>query len=489
MKPEIRTLTVDLDDSPYCNADIAPVGAADRKWNQWDIAALWVGMSVCIPTYMLASSLIKGGMSWWQAVLTVALGNLIVLVPMLLVAHAGTRFGVPFPVLARAPFGMTGAHIPSLLRAVVACGWFGIQTWIGGAAIHQLMSAAFDGWRALPVVDLGFVGVMSLGAWIGFGLFWLLNIVIVWRGIDSVRVLEKLGAPFLLLIGLGLLIWATIRAGGMGPMLSRPDRFADAGEFFAFFFPALTGMVGFWATLCLNIPDFTRYAKSQRDQALGQALGLNTTMPLFAFIGVAVTSATVVIYGEEIWDPVALLGRFESVPVVIVSMIALAVATLTTNLAANVVAPANAFTNLAPRRISFRVGGLITGLVGVLMMPWKLIADPSGYIFTWLIGYSALLGPIAGILVLDYWVVRKKELDLASLYGQGARAYAPGVDRRAAAALALGILPNAPGFLGTIGVLEVAPFWMQLYSYAWFVGFAVSGILYLGLVRVFPRRV
>ncbi len=478
---EIRELSEPLSDSAFYNEDIAPVPRAQRKWGKWDIAALWVGMSVCIPTYMLAASLIDGGMSWWQAILTVALGNLIVLVPMVLVAHAGTRYGVPFPVLARAAFGLHGANIPSVLRAIVACGWFGIQTWIGGAAIHQLMAAGFDWWASLPVVDLGFVGKMSLGAWLGFGIFWAINMAIIWRGIDSIRWMENLGAPFLLIIGIGLLAWAWVRAGGFGPMLSAPDRFANSGDFFAFFFPALTGMVGYWATLSLNIPDFTRYARSQRDQILGQALGLNTTMPLYAFIGVAVTSATVVIFGEQIWDPVELLARFDSVPVVMLSMLGLLVATLTTNLAANVVAPANAFTNLAPKRISFRAGGMATGIIGILMMPWKLLADPSGYIFTWLIGYSALLGPIAGVLICDYFVIRRMELSLDGLYRHGPYSYAHGFNAKAMIALALGIALNVPGFLGTIGAVTVPAFWTTLYSYAWFVGFAVAFGVYLAL--------
>ena len=486
---EIRELTEDVSGSPLYNEDIAPVGAAARLWGVWDIAALWVGMSVCIPTYMLASSLIKGGMNWWQAVLTITLGNLIVLVPMVLVAHAGTRYGVPFPVLTRASFGLLGANIPSLLRAIVACGWFGIQTWIGGAAIHQMMSSGFAWWRSLPVLDLGFVGSFSAGAWIGFGVFWLINMTVIWKGIESIRFLEKLGAPFLLIIGLGLLAWAYVKAGGFGPMLSQPDKFADTGALLSFFFPALTGMVGFWATLSLNIPDFSRYARSQRDQVLGQALGLNTTMPLFSFIGVAVTSATVVIYGEEIWDPVVLMGRFTSAPVVMLSMLALAVATLTTNLAANVVAPANAFTNLAPTKITFRAGGVITGLIGILMMPWKLLADPTGYIFTWLIGYSALLGPIAGIIIADYFVLRRLELNLPALYRQGEYSYAGGgFNPRALAALGMAILPNIPGFLGTVGVIQASAGWMKLYDYAWFVGFGLAFGIYLGLSKLMPAR-
>ena len=475
-------------DSRYYNEDIAPTSTAARTWKMLDIAALWVGMSVCIPTYMLASSLIQGGMNWWQAIITVALGNIIVLVPMLLVAHAGTRFGIPFPVLSRASFGLAGANIPSMLRAIVAYGWFGIQTWIGGAAIHQMMAAGFDWWAALPHVDLGFIGNLPLGAWLGFFVFWGINMWVIWRGIESIRFLEKLGAPFLLAIGLGLLAWAWTEAGGFGPMLSQPDRFATTADFWAFFFPALTGMVGFWATLSLNIPDFTRFARSQKDQMLGQALGLNVTMPLFAFIGVAVTSATVVIFGEEIWDPVLVLARFKSVPVVIISMLALAVATLTTNLAANVVAPANAFTNLSPTRISFRTGGLLTGFIGILMMPWKLLADPTGYIFTWLIGYSALLGPIAGIIIGDYCLHRRLKLDVDALYHPGPYSFTKGFNLRALVALVLGIIPNIPGFLGTVGVIDPGTFWMKLYTYAWFVGFGLSLGIYLAATRIWPEK-
>jgi NCS1 family nucleobase:cation symporter-1 len=480
---EIRELEQLPTASPFWNDDIAPVPRAARKWGTWDIAALWIGMAVCIPTYMLASSLIQGGMNWWQAILTIALGNAVVLIPMVLIAHAGTRYGIPFPVLARASFGMHGAHIPSVLRAAVACGWFGIQTWIGGASIHSMMAAGFDWWANLPMVDLGFVGNMSLGAWIGFFIFWAINMVIIWRGMDSIRFLEDLGAPLLLVMGVALLAWAWAEAGGIGPMLSKPSAFETPAEFFAFFFPALTGMVGYWATLSLNIPDFSRYAKTQKDQILGQAIGLNTTMPGYAFIGVAVTSATVVIFGQEIWDPVALLARFDSVPLVMLSMFGLAIATLTTNLAANVVAPANALTNLAPRRITFRAGGMITGFIGILMMPWKLLADPSGYIFTWLVGYSALLGPIAAVLICDYYVHRRMELSLKDLYERGRYWYRGGFSVPAAVALGLGILPNVPGFLAQVGAADVPDIWKEMYDYAWFIGFAVSFVVYHALVR------
>ncbi|MGA1192938.1 MAG: NCS1 family nucleobase:cation symporter-1 [Kiritimatiellia bacterium] len=473
--------------SPLYNEDLAPVASSDRRWKTKDIAHLWVGMSVCIPTYMLASGLIAGGMNWWQAILTVALGNLIVLIPMVLNGHAGTKYGITFPVFARASFGVHGTHIASVLRAVVACGWFGIQAWIGGTAIYELTRLQWPGIADSAVI--GFLGnehiQVNVAQFLCFLLFWAINIGIFWRGMESIRVVENWGAPLLVGLGLALLIWAYINADGFGPMLSQPDQFETNADFWRMFFPSLTAMVGFWATLSLNIPDFTREARSQRDQMLGQFLGLNTTMPFYAFVGVAVTSATVVIFGEAIWDPVQLLARFDSVGLMIVSMFALTLATLTTNLAANVVAPSTAFSNFMPRKISLRVGGIITGIIGILMMPWKLVADPSGYIFTWLIGYSGLLGPIGGILVCDYFLIRRTKLDLPALYDpEGAYKYTAGYNPAAMIALVVAILPNVPGFLGQIGALQVSSFWSTFYSYAWFTGFLIALGVYFALMQL-----
>ncbi len=472
--------------SPLYNDDLAPIGSAARRWKMMDIAHLWVGMSVCIPTYMLASGLIAAGMSWWQAILTVALGNLIVLIPMVLNGHAGTKYGITFPVFARASFGTHGTHVASVLRGVVACGWFGIQTWIGGSAIYELARLQWPGIAESAVI--GFFSnahiQVNVAQFLCFLLFWAINVAIFWRGMESIRVVESWGAPLLIGLGLALLGWAYVQADGFGPMLSQPDKFETSGDFWRVFFPSLTAMVGFWATLSLNIPDFTREAKSQRDQMLGQFLGLNTTMPFYAFVGVAVTSATVVIFGEAIWDPVQLLARFDSAGVIIVSMFALTLATLTTNLAANVVAPATAFSNFMPRTISLRVGGVITGIIGILMQPWKLVADPSGYIFTWLIGYSGLLGPIGGILVADYFIVRKTKMNLAALYDpKGEYAYAGGYNPAALIALVVAILPNVPGFLTQIGTIQAGAFWSGLYSYAWFTGFLIALAVYVVLMR------
>jgi NCS1 family nucleobase:cation symporter-1 len=480
---EIHELAVDLRASPYFSPDMAPTRADERRWGLRDIAALWISMSACIPTYMLASSLIAEGMNWWQAVLTIFLGNCVVLVPMVLNAHAGTRYGIPFPVYCRPSFGILGANIPALLRALVACGWFGIQAWIGGWAIYKILTVRFPAWDALPKAVLG-INVAQLAC---FLFFWAVNMLVIYKGIESIRILLNIKAPLLIALGLALVAWAYIRAGGFGPILSQPSAFAPggpkAGQFVAFFFPALTAMIGFWATLSLNIPDFTRYACSQRDQVLGQALGLPTTMGLFAFIGVAVTSATVVIYGQPIWDPVVLLSMFTSPLVLVLSMLSLCLATLATNIAANVVSPANDFAHLWPKRISFRTGGLITGLIGILIQPWKLIADPEGYIFKWLVAYSGLLGAVGGILIADYFVVRRAELDLPGLYRrEGPYWYTGGFNPRAIVALAAGVLPCAPGFLGTVGLATVAPFWTSLYHYAWFLSFFVSFAVYLALM-------
>lgn len=452
-------------DPALYNKDLAPIPPERRTWGLYNYVSLWVAMSVCIPTYMLASGLIAGGMSWWQAILTILLGNLIVLVPMLLNAHAGAKYGIPFPVFVRASFGVRGANVPALLRALVACGWFGIQTWIGGQAIYSMLRIVWPGASQMPG-----------GVWICFFAFWALNMAVIWRGIETIRFLEGIAAPFMLGVGLLLLWWITAKAGGFGPVLHSPGKFTSNAEFIRFFIPSLTGMVGFWATVALNIPDFTRYAKSQKAQAWGQALGLPAAMTLYSFIGVAVTSASVVLFGEAIWDPVALLGRFNQPAVALIALVALLTATLNTNVAANVVSPSNDFSNLNPRLISFRTGGLITGVLGVLMMPWKLLSDFSSYIFGWLVGYSALLGPVAGVMVADYYLIRQSRLKVDDLYRRGGLyEYENGVNPRAMAALAAGV---AAALLG----LAIPPLRL-LYDYAWFVGFSVAAGAYVLLMQ------
>jgi len=470
--------TPDISASPLYNADLAPTPPERRTWSTYNIAALWIGMSVVITTYTLASGLMAQGMNWWQAMITILLGNTIVLVPMILNAHAGTKYGVSFPVLCRASFGVRGANVPALLRAIVACGWFGIQTWIGALALDALFGAAWSGWNGIP-------GKLA----IAFAIFWGIQVVIILKGTEGIKVLESWSAPLLLGGGALLLWWGIDRGGGLGRILGESQKLQQGSTpFWALFPAALTANVGYWATLSLNIPDFTRYAKSQRSQALGQALGLPTTMTAFAFIGVAVTSATIVIFGAPVWDPVVLVTKIGGAGVVVFAALVVLAAQLTTNMAANVVSPANDFSSLAPRRISYVTGGLITAVLGILMMPWKLYADAAAYIFTWLVGYSSLMGAIGGVLITDYWLLRRRHLALADLFKLNGRySYSNGVNRRAIIALVVAVLPVVPGFLRAAttpgGAVPNPGFTDTLYTYAWFVTFVLSGAVYLVLMK------
>ena len=468
------------------NSDITPTTQAQKTWTSMDFFSLWVGMAICIPTYMMAGSLIQEGMNWKQALAPIFLWNLIVLIPVLLHGHAGAKYGIPFPVFARASFGVLGAHIPVMLRAIVACGWFGIQVWIGGLAIHTICLLIWPHLATFPTVLPEFLGI-GLIPLLCFLFFWAVNIWFVSQGMEYVKALQKISAPILICCGVVLLFWALQNAMRIDVVLASTSKFATRTEMLKFFFPALCSVICFWAPLSLNISDFTRYAKDQKTQIIGQSASLPLTMTLFSFIGIAVTSVTIAIYGEAIWDPIKVVQKFGYSSIVLMSMMALVLATLSTNVAANAVGPANDFSNLAPKYIDFRTGGYITGAIGILLMPWKFFTDPSGFIFTWLVGYSALLGPIGGILLTDYFLVRKRNLKVDDLYKlQGAYTYSNGVNLKAIAALIIGILPNLPGFFAQIKLIEPGPvteFLIPLYHFAWFIGFFLSGLSYLIMMR------
>jgi nucleobase:cation symporter-1, NCS1 family len=476
---ELRSLE-DIKGSPLFNEDLAPVPVSKRNWTTYNYAALWISMAHCIPTYMLSSGLIGAGMNWWQALITILLGNVIVLIPILLNSHPGTKYGIPFPIFARASYGTYGSNLPALMRAIVACGWFGIQAWIGGAALHTLFTAVFPSW---PNLLGGKFGGHTPTEWISFLLFWGINILIIFKGMDLLRKVENWAAPFVLVMATLLLGWAVWRAHGLGYLLTQPDKFTTWSQFRVVFIPSLTAMIGFWATLSLNMPDFTRFGRSQREQAIGQTVALPTTMTVFAAMGVIITSAAVVIYPNlpmsDLWDPVKLVAQFKAPIVIAISMFTVVVATLAVNIAANVVSPANDFANAFPKWISFRTGGLITGIVGILMQPWRLLADPSGYIFEWLLGYSGGLGSIAGVLIVDYWIVRRKQLALGDLYvPHGAYTYSGGWNWRAVAATLLGC---AAAWIGVF-----VPALHPLYDYAWFVGFGVAAVTHWVLMKAAP---
>ena len=570
MKAEIAELEADVSASPLYNKDLAPVPRSQRTWSAMHLAALWVGIAVCIPTYILASYMIRSGLSWQAALIIIGLANLIITIPMVLNGHAGVRYGIPFPVLGRAAFGVNGIHIASIIRAVVACGWFGVQTWIGGLAIYSIFN-----------VLTGQKGSLDLdaGKFICFGIFWLLNIFFIWKGTESIKWLENFSAPILLLIGFVLIGWGAYNAGGFltvleqGPQLqiqagvlqqdeagqlrllltpllntsgnpkaqeyavqvplangsyqaqawqtipadlevalpeaigldkagiaagtravkvqyrrTEAGRITDSGlaevkyaagtadessKFWTYLL-WLTAMVGFWATMSLSISDITRYAASQRDQVVGQFLGLPGTMVLYSFVGIFVTCATVINFPDILiaqdapWDPVSFLSRFDSPVVVVISQLAMLIATLSTNIAANVIAPANAFANLFPKKISFRTGGVMAGLIGILICPWWLMDEISSI----LIFISGLLGPVLGILLCDYYVIRKKKLHLTELYKpQGEYTYSrSGVNPAALAALLAGMAVALIGYW--------VPALSFLYKLSWFTGFAVAFAVY-----------
>ena len=475
----------------YTNDDLAAIPLANRTWGPWNFSALWISMSICVPTYMLASSLIDGGMNAWQALLTIFVGNAIILVPILLNGNAGAKYGIPFPVFCRVSFGIRGANIPSLLRAIVACGWFGIQTWLGGSALYAIVRIWIPGVENLPEIFPSELGLKT-GPALGFFSFWWINMIVVRYGIEGISKLIKFKSFALPIITLLLLSWGYTVAHGFGPIFSRPSKFSQWDDFLGFFFPALTGVIGNWATISLNIPDFTRYAISSKAQRLGQALTLPTVSTLFSFVGIAVTSASALVFGSTLWNPIELAEKFQSPLLVSFSMLCIALSTLATNITANIVSPANDISNLFPSRISFRQGGYITGVIGIFTCPWKLVADPTGFIFTWLIAYSSLLGPIAGIMIADYYWIRKQKICVEELYrSDGQYWFTQGFNGRAIAALGLGILPNIPGFLTTTGAVSphfFPSYLNHLYHYAWFIGFFLSGLLHIALSTSFTSH-
>ncbi len=554
MNKDIVELHEDVSKSNLYSEDLAPVPANQRTWNKWHLAAIWVGMAVCIPTYLLASYMIKTGLNWYEALIIIGLANLIITIPMVLNGHAGVKYGIPFPVIGRAAFGTKGIHIASVTRGIIACGWFGVQTWIGGLAIYAIFNALTG-----ATGELG----LSVGKFVSFGIFWIINMYFIWKGTESIKWLETYSAPILIGIGLALIYWSYSKAEGFSivldqsvqlektaatitekddayylhlnvlkdkegqlkanefnivsdkstswqsytsepilisspenlqvqfrnsesgqPMLSsvvtatlvNPN--ASESKLWSYLL-WLTAMVGFWATMSISIADITRYSATQKDQITGQFLGLPLTMMLYSFVGIFVTCAAVINFKDVLiaedapWDPVSLIAKFKNPVVVIVAQIFMIIATLSTNIAANVIAPSNAFSNLWPKKINFKSGGTLAGIIGIVIAPWWLLNEISGF----LIFVSGLLGPVLGILIADYFVIRKKEMVLAELYKEdGLYSYGKtGFNKAAMVSLFIGV------FLALIGYWE--PALNFLYSLSWFTGFIISFIVYYILMK------
>jgi len=462
----------DLTESPLYNDEIAPTKIAQRTWHKGNVTALWVGMSICVPTYTLGGVLTAYfGLSVLEALFTIFIANIIVLIPLTLNAFAGTKYGIPFPVLLRSSFGLRGSNVPSLIRAIVACGWFGIQTLFGGIAVHLLLSAFVPGWASLG----------SVGEVFGFFAFMALNLYVVIKGPNAIKILENWSAPLLLLVGLGLMVWALPQIQ-LGELIAIPANRPEADSSVPYFLAGITAMVGFWATLSLNIPDFSRYVKSQKDQIVGQVIGLPLTMFFFASLGVVLTAASVSLVGETVSDPINLIGHIGSPILVSIAMVLIIIATLSTNSAANIVSPTNDFQNVAPKIINSKKGVLLTGLIGLIMMSWELLkklhwieSDVSveAMYSNWLLGYSSLLGPIAGIMIVDYFLINKQSLNLVDLYKSGG--IYPNVNYQGMAAF---FIPVA------LTVIAISTGMMQwFYSYGWFTGSICGGAIYYFLMK------
>ncbi|WP_304453371.1 NCS1 family nucleobase:cation symporter-1 [Nocardiopsis sp. YSL2] len=479
-----------LPPGPYVNSDLHPVPMSQRTWGTGSFTALWISMSVNIPAWTLAGGLVAVGMDWRQAVLTIALGNLIVLVPMVLTGHAGARYGIPYPIFARASFGLRGANLPALLRGAVACGWYGIQTWIGGQGVFILLGRVFGtGWSEAAVV-----GGQPWTMWLSFGLFWLAQLAIILWGMEGVRKVQVWAAPLMLVGGVALLAWMVVQAGGFAPLFAVNSDLGWGPEFWALFFPSLMAMIGFWATLSLNISDFTRFASTQRAQVLGQTFGLPTTMAAFALLAVMVSAGTQAVYGETLWDPVEIVAQMDNGIALLFATFVVLLATVSTNIAANLVGPAYDLANLKPRLISFRTGAIITSLVSVAIFPWRLISDPNIYIFTWLGTVGGILGTVGGILIADYWLLRRTRMDLNALYTRDAAYwYTGGWNWRALAAFAVGAIlavggsHSAPG-AGPFPEAGLIPFLSPLADYGWAVGFLSALVVYWALSLALPDR-
>ena len=555
MNQDIVELHEDVSKSPLYSEDLAPVPPSKRTWTKWNLAAIWVGMAVCIPTYLLASYMIKTGLSWTEALIIIGVANLIITVPMVLNGHAGVKYGVPFPVIGRASFGIKGIHIPSVIRGIVACGWFGVNTWLGGMAIYSIFIAISNTDAAVG---------LSFGQFVSFGVFWLINMFFIWKGTESIKWLEEYSAPILIVMGLVLIGWGYNNAGGFGIVLEQGKQlekpvaeiYQETNQSFVQINPItdkegkakatsyqltlnetelgwkdlsntdvlinnlsendsyqiqlkndtsissivgvslrtdkgsfqdkiwkyliwLTAMLGFWATMSLSIADITRYSSSQKAQVQGQFIGLPGTMMLYSFVGIFVTYAAIINFDDILiandapWDPIALLAKFDNVWVVVIAQLFMIIATLSTNIAANVIAPANAFSNLFPKKISFRTGGIITGIIGILIFPWLLLNEIQGL----LIDISAILGPVLAILVCDYYLIQKKEIQLADLYKENGIYSFGGSGFNKAAIISLII-----GAFIAIGGKWI-PAMSGLYAVSWFSGFIISFILYYSLMQ------
>ena len=462
-------------DPALYNRDLAPISEEKRNWSWVNYSTVWMGMVHNVVAYTTAALLVQQGMSPWQALGTVTVANIILIAAMWANSIAGAKYGLPFPVLLRASFGRSGAQIPVVIRAFVAIFWFAVQTYVGSQAINAILGGLIPGWSSLDASIIG----MDLNLWISFALFWVLHAYVIFHGMERVKFFELWAGPIVIVAGLVLVVWAVNAAGGVGPLMDAPSRLSP-GEFWPLFAISVTGLVSVWSTLVLNIPDFTRFSRSQKDQLVGQAIGLPLTTILFSVMSIAITAGSAVAFGRPIAEPVALLQAFDNPVILFIGGAIILIATLSVNVAANIVSPAYDLVNLFPRRLNFVSAGLISIVIGVFFMPW-LWMDDAGTIFA-VLGYiGGALGPVAGIMLADFYLIRRRNYDLESFYiRDGEYEYAGGWNLRAIAATVIGLAVAFVGVFAPLVGLESLGF---LSGYTWFLGLIVAFFAYTFLMR------
>jgi NCS1 family nucleobase:cation symporter-1 len=477
------------------NEDLRPIHPKMRTWKVRVYLTLWVAMCMNAATLTLAASLIALGMNWIQALMTIVLANLIVLIPMLLNSHVGAKHGISFPVFARAAYGVRGANLPAVMRGLVACGWFGIQTWFGGLGINLALGATIGpSWSEAPPLDLGIIGTVPLTTLASYFVCLVAQVVIIYKGFESLRRFQAIAAPIVVGAVVMLIVVLLVKTGGdLGPVVSQPSQLGWGAHFWLAVFPiSLMANIAFWSTLSLNMPDFTRFAENQQAQRRGQAWGLPTTMLVVSLMAIIATSLASQHYGvsaSELWNPDVLVSHFGNRIAVIVGALAIVVSSVQTNMAANLVSPALDFANAMPKFITFRRGVLVSVALGTLLLPWKLLASPEAYVFVWLGFYGGIMGAVGGILVADYWLVRRTELRVPDLFVlDGHYHFNRGWNVRAVIATAVGAFVAVGGAYSAVGADGqktgpfpadgIVPLLRPVYDYNWVVAFLVAMATY-----------
>ncbi|KAL6300389.1 permease for cytosine/purines, uracil, thiamine, allantoin-domain-containing protein [Sparassis latifolia] len=476
------------------NDDLSPVGPEKRTWGTWNFVAFWIADSFNINTWMIASSMVQLGLSWWQAWIAVWVGYGVVAPFIVLNARPGAIFHVTFPVVARTSFGMWGSLWCVFNRGAMACIWYGVQASIGGSCVLVMLRTM---WPSVNNIHNSMPASSGTNTrdFMCFFLFWLISLPAIWIPIHKVRHLFTLKAIIVPVAGISFFIWCIVKARGVGPIVHQPSQLRGSVLGWAMV-TSIMSCVSNMATLVTNAPDFASRSRRPSDAILPQLITVPLGFSIVSFLGIIVSSSSQAIYGEAIWSPINLLGMFLDdhpshatrfgVWFISASFI---IAQLGTNISANSISAGCDLTALFPRFINIRRGGYIAAIVGMCMLPWNLLKSSNSFT-NYLSAYSVFLSSIAGVMITDYYVIRKGHYRIKDLYRtsrDGWYWYTFGVNFRAYAAYISGILINVVGFAGATG-RSVPLAATRIYQLAFFTGFGVSALVYWGLNWCFPSH-